>query len=401
MFDSVSTGSPSSNESRGMETEQTSGRRDFSRVRRIVVKVGTSLLTQKGGEWNADFVASLSSQIVQCSEGGRQVALVSSGAIRTGMVSLGLKAARSMPLKQAAAAVGQGQLMAFYQQAFARYGKRVAQVLLTRSDLEDRERFLNARNTFLALFDLGAVPIVNENDTVAVDEIKFGDNDNLAALVALVIQADLLVLLSDIEGFYLRLATRSKAQPLSVVDRITPRVLEAAEGTTTEGATGGMTTKLQAARTVTGSGIPMVLADGRKPRVLQRVLAGEEVGTLFLPRQRLSSRKRWIAFGQRVKGRVIINEGARVSLVSHGKSLLPVGVVAVAGRFDAGDPVSVVTETGQEVARGLANYSSDDAARIAGLRSARIAKALGYKAFDEMVHRDNLVVTVAKQGGQS
>lgn len=355
----------------------------------IVVKVGTSTLTQAGGELDADYIAALVGQLAHLHKEGKRVVLVSSGAIRTGLTALGVAQARTVPEKQAAAAVGQSLLMHTYIELFRQHGIVAAQVLLTREDVADRKRFLNARNTFRQLFAFGALPIVNENDTVSVDEIRFGDNDTLAALVAVVAESDAVILLSDVEGFYLPGAT----QPLSIVSRITSDIVKAAGGAGSNSGTGGMVTKLDAARVAMASGKPLIIAHGREPNVIVRLASGERLGTRFEPERRaLTARKRWIAFGRKPKGSIVVNPGAQESLTARGKSLLPVGIVKVQGEFEVGDLVSLVDAHGGEFARGLTNYSSKDTAKIIGLRTAQIAKALGYKDFDEVVHRDNLVI---------
>jgi glutamate 5-kinase len=355
----------------------------------VVVKVGTSTLTHAGGELDADYIASLVGQLARLHQEGKRLVLVTSGAIRTGLTALGVAQARTVPEKQAAAAVGQSLLMHTYIELFRQHGIVAAQVLLTREDVADRQRFLNARNTFHQLFTFGALPIVNENDTVSVDEIRFGDNDILAALVAIVADSDAVILLSDVNGFYLPGAI----QPLPVVSRLTSEIVKAAGGAGSDSGTGGMVTKLDAARVAMASGKPLIIAHGREPNVVLRLVAGERLGTRFEPARRaLTARKRWIAFGRKPKGVLVVNPGAKESLIAHGKSLLPVGVVKVEGHFEVGDLVSLVDTHGSEFARGLTNYSSADATKIIGLRTAQIAKVLGYKDFDEIVHRDNLVI---------
>ena len=373
-----------------MSSRLSSDRAQVLAANALVVKVGSSTLTQGTHALDLAFVDDLARQIAHLHREGRHVVLVSSGAIRVGLGALGLTAARTMPEKQAAAAVGQGLLMHSYQEVFARHGLRVAQVLLTRNDLADRHRFLNARNTFRTLLAFGVVPIVNENDTVAVDEIQFGDNDTLAALVAIAAECEAVALLSDVPGFS---PDGKRGGVLPEVHTLTAELLAAASGADGRGGTGGMLTKLEAAKVAMRSGIPLVLAHGREPEVVLRLARGEALGTLFVPRSGLNARKRWIAFAGRPRGVVVVNEGAKQSLLAHGKSLLPVGVVAVRGNFEQGDLIALEDEHGHAFARGLVNYNATDAARIAGLRTHRIARALGKKDFDELVHRDNLVVT--------
>ena len=328
---------------------------------------------------------------------------MTSGAIGVGARRLGLKERpRAIPDKQAAAAVGQGLLMREYEQAFLARGVVVGQVLLTAEDTVDRQRHLNSRNTLLKLWEYNAIPIVNENDTVAVDEIRFGDNDTLSALVATLVEADLLVILSDVDGLY---ASDPRVDPharrLSVVEELTPELERAAGGAGSPFGTGGMAAKLEAARIVTAAGIPMVLADGARPHVLRDVLAGAEVGTLFLPSRRgMPARKRWLAFHHRARGSVPVDDGAARALVERGGSLLPAGVVRVDGSFAAGDLVRVLAADGTELARGLSNYSADAVRRIAGRRTSELEAVLGWKGYDEVIHRDNLAVNPRRAAGR-
>lgn len=334
-------------------------------------------------------------QLVDAVNQGKELVLVTSGAIGAGMSRLGLKERpRSVPGQQAVAAVGQGLLMQVYEKLFAEYGHVVAQVLLTREDLQNRRRYLNSRNTLLKLFEYGAIPIVNENDTVAVDEIRFGDNDTLSALVASLIDADLLVILSDVDGLYSgNPQTDPHARRLDVVREVTPELWKAAQGPGSALGTGGMVTKLEAARIAMASGCAMVVAHGAEEEVLLKILAGERVGTLFLPRERMTGRKRWIAFLQQPRGVLSVDEGAGRALTREGKSLLPIGIVKVEGTFKQGDLVRVLDPSGREIARGLVNYSSKEVRQIQGLKTAEIEATLGMKAYDEVIHRDNLVIT--------
>ncbi|MBO8141863.1 MAG: glutamate 5-kinase [Firmicutes bacterium] len=369
----------------------------FRRARRIVVKIGTSSLTLPDGSLDVSRIEDLSRQAARLARRGYEQVLVSSGAIGVGARRLGIeRRPRTMPEKQAAAAVGQGLLMQAYERAFFDQGLVVAQVLLTGEDIADRRRHLNSRNTMLKLLELGAVPVVNENDTVAVDEIRLGDNDTLSALVATLIDADLLVILSDVDGLYSVDPRKAPdARLVDVVGEITPELWKAAGGAGSPFGTGGMATKLEAARIVTAAGIPMFLTRGSRPAVLERVVAGDAVGTLFLPRPRpLTARQRWLAFHQRPRGLVQVDPGAVRALLEQGKSLLPAGVVSVDGRFQEGDLVRVCDAQGREVARGLVNYSSDDLRRIQGVHTSDIARVLGRKDYDEVIHRDNLVVSV-------
>jgi glutamate 5-kinase len=368
-------------------------RRQLGRVRRLVVKVGTSLIADVATGPDPDRIAGLATELAAARE-GREVVLVTSGAIATGMARLALPARpRSMPEKQAAAAVGQSALMWHYEAAFKRHGIAVGQVLLTAQDIGDRARYLNARNTLLALLRFGVLPIVNENDTVAVEEIKVGDNDNLSALVASLIEADLLVVLTDVDGLYTSdPATNPDARVIDMVESITEDVTRLVYGATGTGAVGGMATKLQAAQKAAAAGVPMLIASGRKQGVLSRVLKGEAVGTYFAPKaDRLGARKRWIGFAVKPQGRLTVDAGALQALTHHGKSLLPSGVVDVEGDFAAGEVVALIGD-GREFARGLVNFDAGELRRIRGAKTREIEARLGYKSFDEVIHRDNLVI---------
>ncbi|HEV8143283.1 MAG TPA: glutamate 5-kinase [Methylomirabilota bacterium] len=369
-------------------------RRALTKARRIVVKVGSNLVTAPGLGSDPDRIERLAADVAAIRH-DREVALVSSGAIATGMARLALaERPRSIPEKQAAAAVGQSALMWQYEIAFKRYGIAVGQVLLTAQDIGDRTRYLNARNTLLALLGFGVVPVVNENDTVAVEEIKVGDNDNLSALVASLIEADLLVLLTDVGGLYTAdPARQSGATKLDTVAEVTHEILAMA-GTHGDGVSvGGMATKLQAAQKAAASGVPMVIASGRERGVLARILSGETVGTYFVPKaDRLGARKRWIAFAVPPQGRLIVDAGAARALTRQGRSLLPSGVTAVDGEFAAGDVVAVVDGESREFARGLVNFDAGELRRIRGAKTQEIEPRLGYRSVDEVIHRDNLVI---------
>ncbi len=373
--------------------------------RRLVVKVGTSTLTDPQGRIHRGYIADLTAQLAAQRAAGREVILVTSGAIRAGRERLELRAAspashasadaNTLPYKQAAAAVGQGLLLHTYTEAFAWRDVTVAQVLLTRDDLADRRRFLNARNTLTALLSLGVVPIINENDTVAVDEIRFGDNDTLAARVAVLAEADLLLILSDVEGLFARFPSEKEpgTVPIREVAKIDASIEALAGGAAGGVGTGGMRTKIEAARIATAFGIRTVIAHGRREKVVEEVVSGRPVGTTFLPRPgRQRGRKRWIAAGSRPRGSVRINERAAQRLLSEGVSLLAVGVVAVEGAFESGDLIEVFSETGTCLARGLTNYSAAELRRIQGLRSDQFEAVLGYRSYEEVIHRDNLAL---------
>ena len=400
---------------------------------RIVVKIGTSTLTNAQGGIDRAFIADLTAQLAAQKAQGREILLVTSGAIRAGRERLNAGEAKgvgvrgsgvgnaadtqpgsiqnpkskthhvapldTLPYKQAAAAVGQGLLMHTYTEAFAWRDIVSAQILLTREDLADRSRFLNARNTLLALLELGVVPVINENDTVATDEIRFGDNDNLAALVATLVEADLLLILSDVEGLYERPPVDENDCPplIGTVSRIDAAIESLAGGVASGMGTGGMRTKIEAAKIATGAGIRSVIARGRRERVIAEVAAGEAVGTTFLPRSRkdrLPARKRWIAHSAKVRGWVTVNARAKEKLTGSGVSLLAVGITSAGGNFAAGDLIEVREADDAPFARGLTNYAAADVGRILGLKSEQFAAALGegYAGYEEVIHRDNLVI---------
>jgi glutamate 5-kinase len=370
-------------------------RRALSRIRRVVVKVGSGLVTTPGEGPSREHSGRIAAHLSALVHEGREVALVTSGAIATGVARLGLTARpRSIPEKQAAAAVGQSALMWEYEQAFKKHGIPVGQVLLTGQDISDRSRYLNARNTLLALLEFGVLPVINENDTVAVDEIKVGDNDNLAALVAHLIDADLLVLLTDVDGLYTGNPRQDpSARRLETVEAITDQIQRMVYDASARVSVGGMATKLQAGQKASASGIPMVIANGREAGLLPRLLKGEPIGTYFQPRDdRLAARKRWIAYAVPPQGRLAVDAGAKKALTERGKSLLPSGVVAVDGQFRAGEVVALTLGDEPEFARGLVSYDADEVRLILGAKTADIARRLGYEGVDEVVHRDNLVI---------
>jgi glutamate 5-kinase len=366
----------------------------LKKVRRLVLKVGSRVLTSKGKTLSLGVFDRLAREVAEAKKAGYEVVIVSSGAIAAGMGRLGFtEKPKTIPQKQAAAAIGQSALMWNYERAFSSYGEKVAQILLTGDDLSSRNRFLNARNTLLALLDFGVIPIINENDTVAVEEIKFGDNDNLSALVTNLACADLLVMWSDIDGLYdrdPRLYRNAKLIP--VVSHVTAELEKKATGTLNSISIGGMVTKLQAARKAALFGVPTILANGTKEETLDKILKGEEIGTLFTSEvNKLKSRKHWIAFTLRPLGKIIVDEGARKAILQKGKSLLPSGILAAEGKFGRGDPVSLVDPRREEFARGLVNYSAVEIMKIKGLKSQEVAVRLGYKYGDEIIHRDDLV----------
>ena len=373
--------------------DPTEARTCLSKVRRIVVKVGSSTIADDG-HLNEAALDGLVHDLALVKQDGVEVILVTSGAIAAGWPQLGLKQRpQTLPQLQASAAVGQIGLMATYEERFRNYGQRTALMLLTRDDFSNRERYTRMNDTLRALLHHGVIPIVNENDTVAVDEIKVGDNDTLSAYVTNLAQAELLVVLSDQAGFYTADPRRSSNPELiHTVGTISKKIWKAAGEAGTTSGTGGMVTKLRAADIVTGSGEMMVLAYGREPLVITRLLKGELLGTLFLPQSRISGRKRWIAYSRPPKGRLIVDDGATEALVRGGRSLLPAGIRRVEGSFDYSDTVSCLTESGVEFARGLVNYNAMETAKLAGKHTKDIEKILGYRDYDEIIHRDNLVL---------
>ncbi len=374
------------------------GRVKDSAYQRIVVKFGTGLVTGGSDHLNPEIMSGLVKQVAQLHKQGRELIVVSSGAIASGRYKLGLsKKIRDIPFKQVLAAVGQSQLMHFYDQLFSQYDITVAQALLAKADLSDRAGYLNARNTLLALLELRVLAIVNENDVVAVDEIKearFGDNDNLSAMVVNLVDADLLLILSDIAGLYTADPHRSpEARLIPQVERIDSEIERLAAGTTSGLAIGGMVTKIEAARLATASGVTVVIADGREPDVILRLVAGEAIGTRFLPTtSKLESRKRWMLSGLSTKGKLVVDSGAATALKKQRGSLLAAGIKQVEGHFQQGDIVNIYAPEGSRLGCGISNYSSADIEIIKGAYSGEIATLLGYDYGSEVVHRNNLVV---------
>lgn len=363
--------------------------------KRIVIKVGSSSLTHETGRLDLQRIENLVKQIADLMNQGKEVILVSSGAVAAGLPALGLREKPAdLPLKQAAAAVGQGILLHMYEKMFREYGHIVGQVLLTREDTVKKTHYLNVRNTLFSLLQWGILPIINENDVVSVDEFKIGDNDTLSANVAVLIEADLLIILSDIDGLYSENPhVNPDAVLISEVDELNQAIyMSAGDAGTTRG-TGGMRTKLEAARISMSSGVHMVIANGSGKDTIRQVVNGEAVGTHFTPKEvRPHIKKRWVAFGKRLQGGVVIDEGCAKSILHKGSSLLPVGVVGVEGSFAKGDTVSVIFN-GEEIARGLANYACHEVKLIQGMHSNELAQLLQTKAsYDEVIHRDNLIV---------
>lgn len=367
----------------------------ISEVKKIVVKVGTAVVTDKAGFLDRNQAAELSRQVIELRIMGYDVAIVSSGAIGAGIGELGLKGRpKTLPELQAAASVGQGKLIAAYDECFKKRGFHAGQILLTREDFENRKRYLNASNTIHALFKLKIIPVINENDTISTDEIAFGDNDTLSALVTNLLRADLLIMLSSVDGLYADSPSAGKrAKIVPVVESITDEIKRLAFRDKTERGVGGMETKLQAAAIATNSGETVIIANGRERDVLLKIMQGNSVGTLFLPvKQKLTSRKRWIGFSIRPRGRIFVDKGAVEALTKKGKSLLASGITALEGNFEKGDVVSILGQDGVEFARGLINYSSNDVKRIVGLNTQTISKTPGSKPYDEVIHRDNMVL---------
>lgn len=365
-----------------------------AKTKRLVVKVGSAVMTTAAG-LNVPFINDLADCLATLQSQGREVVIVSSGAIAAGFKKIGLPAKpTAIPQKQAVAAIGQSTLMQQYEEAFARHGLKVAQILLTRNDLANRRRYLNARNTLFTLLNWHVIPVINENDTVVVEEIQFGDNDNLSALISSVVQADLLVILTDIDGLYDQDPRHHPdACLIDLVEKIDARLERAASRQPGVVGSGGMYSKIQAAKKAGSMGIPTIIANGRKPRIISRLFAGEPEGTLFLPQAtRLRSRQYWLAYTTTPAGDIVVDDGARQVLCHQGKSLLPAGVVAVHGRFSAGSPVRLVDTKGTVIGVGLSNYSANDLACIKGLKTCNIQESLGFKGYDEVVHRDNMVI---------
>ncbi len=363
-------------------------------VRRIVIKIGSGVITDSNG-LNTDLIESLCDDVIRLYERGYEVVIVSSGAVAAGKKDLGIVGRPgTIPLQQAAAAIGQSRLMRTYKDAFRRHGKTVGQILLTRDDLANRRRFLNARNTLMTLLEHGVVAVVNENDSVVVDEIRFGDNDNLSAMTTNLVEANLLVIMSDVDGLYDANPHNNKnARLIPLVERVDESIEAMAGESTTLVGTGGMASKVKAARRATLYGVGVAIVNGREKNVLTRLLDGEELGTYFLPASnRMAARKHWIAFTKKPRGKLLLDEGACKALIERGKSLLPSGIAAIEGVFDRGDAVRLCDLQGNELAKGVTNYSQAELTRIKGQKTTEIEKILGYKYSDEIVHRDNLVL---------
>lgn len=364
------------------------------RAKRIVVKIGTSILLDRYKRVSIDMIRNFARQVRALKDVGREVVIVSSGAVACGMEALNLKKKpREIAKRQALASIGQVLLMKMYMEAFAWEKMRVGQVLLTHEDIKNKDRCLNLTNTLNSLIAMDIVPVINENDALSFTEIKFGDNDNLSALIAQIADADLLLLLCDVEGLYDKDPTRHpNAKLIKLVEKIDEGVERLAEGTKSEKSVGGMVSKIEAAKKAGFYGIPTRVIRGDIDNIIVRVVKGEEPGTLFLPRKKISRRQWWTAFAYKVKGSVWIDEGAEEAICHHGKSLLPSGIAKTEGDFRRGECIEINNVKGVVIARGIANYSSPDVNKIKGLKSIDIAKKLGYKYAEEIIHRDNMVI---------
>jgi glutamate 5-kinase len=367
-------------------------------TRRVVVKVGSNVLTDHSS-LNTNVIRSISHQICVLIDRGLEVLLVSSGAMAAGLRKIGLdRRPDEIPQRQAIAALGQSGLINAWEAAFGSCQKKVAQILLTSEDLNNRKRYLNARNAMNALLAWKVIPIINENDTVMVEEIKLGDNDNLSTMIALLMDADILINLTDIDGLYTKdPRTWPDAELIPEVSVFRKEIETFASHIPGALGTGGMLSKIRAAKKVTAAGVPMIIAQGDKPDILIRLLDGERHGTYFVPkRKKMASRKCWIAYTLKPKGRLILDDGAVQALVHNGKSLLPIGIVDVEGDFGVGTAVEMMGADRQKLGIGLVNYTAADLRSIKGLRTHQIKERLGHKPYDEAIHRDNLVVTAPK-----
>ncbi|MCK4501734.1 MAG: glutamate 5-kinase [Desulfuromonadales bacterium] len=374
----------------------------LSHVKRVVVKIGSGVISDREGLASAQLSA-ISSDICHLLDRGLEVILVSSGAVAAGKGGLDLAEwPQTIPQKQAAAAIGQTLIIHEYQKTFHASNHKVAQVLLTRDDLSNRRRYLNARNTVMTLLEYGVTPIVNENDTVVVEEIRFGDNDNLSAQVTNLVDADMLIILSDVDGLYdSNPAENPQAQLIPIVERVTPAIEAMGGKSSSNVGTGGMSTKLKAAKRASLSGVGTLIVNGRSENILSRVFAGEDIGTYFLPAQsRLTARKHWIAFSKKPRGKLLIDSGGQNAVIKHGKSLLPAGICGVDGGFERGDAVRLCDLDGEEFARGVISYSLTETLQIMGKQCDEIEPILGYKYRDEVVCRDNLVLSTDDNGSE-
>ncbi|HVN47392.1 MAG TPA: glutamate 5-kinase [Bacteroidota bacterium] len=360
----------------------------------IVIKIGTNLLADKTQGINAERIGVIAKSVSSLRANGSNVAIVTSGAIGAGVAALHLpERPKTIPDKQATAAIGQPLLMEAYENAFRKQHQPTAQLLLTKDDFTTRKRFVNAKNTFAALFEKKVVPVINENDTVAVEEIKLGDNDNLSSMVATLIEADVLVILTDIDGFYSDDPTKNPdATLIPVVEKITPNVERFAKKSNTELSTGGMATKIQAAKRCVRAGITVIIANGKNPKILDDIFSGNVHGTVFLPAEKkLSERKNWIGFISRTAGSIVVDDGAKNALLKQHKSLLPSGIIDVRGEFKAKEIISITDAKGEIIGRGMTHFSAGELGKIKGKKSSEIETILHRHAPAEVIHRDNLV----------
>lgn len=378
--------------------EITPARQALAKAKRIVVKVGSNLVATPEGVINRDLLQSIVTEMAELSAQQHEVLLVTSGAVRIGLAKMGLahKAMVDLSTRQAAAAVGQVELISCYNQLFGEQGCTIGQLLLTGDDLTDRRRYLHIRNTLLPMLcQYRVVPVINENDSVSIAGVQIGENDRLAALIAGKVQCDLLIILSDVAGFYTgNPALDKEAKLLPLVKEITPELMEMAGGSTSGVGKGGMRSKITAAKIATRFGASMVIALGREPQIISQILAGKEIGTLFpaCNGAQVKARKQWFGFAATTRGTLVVDDGAATALIKRGSSLLPIGIREVTGMFNAGAAVSVLNQQGEEIARGLANYSADEMKKIAGEKTAEIEKILGYHPYDEAIHRDNILL---------
>jgi len=367
----------------------------FDKAKRVVIKVGSAILTHESG-LNDEVVDNLAREIAFLHNSGREVILVSSGAVAAGKRKIQLSDAVELSIKQkqALAAIGQSQLMHDYDEAFGHYDKNIAQILLTHSDLAHRKRYLNVRNTILTLFKFGVIPVINENDTVSTKELKFSDNDNLGALVANLIEADMFICLTDVDALYeSNPLTDPDAKPIYTVREVTANIEAMAGNSKSALGTGGMQSKISAAKMVSMGGGSSFIGPGRRTDILKHLFSGEMVGTFFLPhKEKMQSRKRWIAYVLKPKGAVVLDEGACAAICGRGKSLLPSGIVEVRGDFEEGDSVRCLNGKDHLLAVGLSNLSSGTISKIKGLRRNQIEKIAGFRDIEEVIHRDNMVV---------
>ena len=377
---------------------------DFIKAKRIVIKIGTNVLRSDEGNISLPRIYSFIEDIANLVKSGKEVIVITSGAVSMGKKRLGLDDTKGTALKQACAAIGQCKLMSVYENGFDTYGLTAAQILLTEDDFSIRERYLSLRTTFNKLLELGVIPIINQNDTVSILEITpryiyenmqvcFSDNDKLSALVASELDADLLIILSDIDGLYsANPKTNPQAQLIKEVQEVDENILALASGAS-EGGRGGMETKLKAAQMVTGYGAKMLIANGKLPYIIKRIFAGEDLGTMFLPSDKnLSEKKRWIGYATNITGRITVNDGAKNALLHEEKSLLPIGILSVENTFHKGDVVSILDESNQEFARGIVNYDSESCKKVVGQHSDNILQILGFKNYDAIITRDNITI---------